>query len=596
MLREQIKKHGYVLTDGAMGTYYYEMTAGQGGSVELANLGHPNIIKKIHEQYIEAGATLIRTNSFNGNRRVLNVSVKVQESLLKEAYHIAKEAIGNSDVEIFASIGPIPDDGDEEGQVFNEYKEIIDVFIKEGAQNFLFETFSQSLHLKELSEYIKKKVAGATVMTQFAVDATGHTKQGVPVSKLLREIQKIDTIDYYGLNCGTGPMHMNRIIRELLKKGIEVQSALPNAGYPHIVDERTVYPGNPLYFSELMADMKSLGVSIIGGCCGTTPAHTKSIKEALRQFVNEKASVHIDIEENKVRKPRIKESKENTILHKMSGDAPVIMVELDPPYGINIDKIMDGARVLKECGTDMITIADSPLGRPRADAATIGAKIKREIGIDVMPHLCCRDKNVIGLKSKILGSHIDGIRHILAVTGDPVPSANRGEIKGVFNLNSFKLMEMIKEINEELLDEEPIITAGALDLNAGDIDKLMKRTLKKKRAGAQFFLTQPIYDAYSIQRLKKIKDETDLHILAGIMPLVSLRNALYLNNEVPGILIPEVDINRFSKNMSREEAEVVGVDMAVNLCRELRDIADGFYFMAPFNRASMIKDIITQIK
>lgn len=588
MIQRQIKKQGYVLMDGAMGTYYYEKTAGEGGMAELANLTNPSLIEDIHREYIEAGANLIRTNTFCASRQLLGVDKAKQAQILKAGYQIAKKAVGQGDVQVYCSIGPLPEEGEDEAILLEEYKEILDSFMSVGATGFIFETWGQVAYLDEITSYIKEKNSEAHIIAQFALDATGHTRQGLSAVKIHQKLEGIKSIDLWGLNCGVGPMHMSKIIKDLATKGITVSTALPNAGYPYVENERTIYPGNPRYFAEVMKGIKEQGVYMVGGCCGTTPEHIRAMKTALHGVV---------VKQEKIKRPsevqpkqKVKEG--SAILEKLQKGEKVIMVELDPPYSPEVGKIMAGAKCLKECGADLITIADSPLGRPRADATMIGAKIIREVGIDVMPHVCCRDKNVIGLKSKILGLHMEGMRHLLAVTGDPVPSANRGEIKGVFNINSIKLVEMIGEMNQELFEEDPILCGSALNLNAKNIDALYKRTLRKQESGTEFFLTQPIYDDESIEKLRILKERHPFKIIAGIMPLVSLRNAMYLNNEVPGIDIPDSYINLFHSEMSREEAEDVGVGMAVDLAKKLDGLADGYYFMTPFNRATMIKKII----
>ncbi|WP_105618271.1 bifunctional homocysteine S-methyltransferase/methylenetetrahydrofolate reductase [Vallitalea okinawensis] len=592
MIKDYIEQKGLVVTDGAMGTYFYELTNGKDTMAEWANIYQADVIEKIHNQYIKAGAKLIRTNTFSANRKALKVDDAQLESIIKEGYRIAEKAAMNEEVLIAADIGPILEEEESFQELYDQYQFIVDTFINTGAKLFLFETFSSAKYLKEITEYIKNKVNDAVIITQFAIDSTGHTQQGIAAEKLFREVVKIDTIDYYGLNCGVGPTHMHKLVKGLVKKGFSISTVLPNAGYPRLENGRMVYPGNPLYFAGMMKEISTLGPVFLGGCCGTTPEHIRIITKELMSIKHEKV-VH-DIETHITSQQFA--PNENMFMNRLKQGKKTLLVELDPPYSCDLSKVLKGAKVLKDAGVHLITIADSPLGRARVDSITVASIINRQIGIDVMPHVCCRDTNIIGLKSKLLGCHIEGVRQILAVTGDPVPSVDRGEIKGVFNINAVKLMQLITELNEEIFNADPLYYGGALNLNTENIQKQMNRLHKKEDAGASYYLTQPIYSEEAIANLKYLKEKTDFKILAGIMPLVSLRNALYLSNEVPGIDIPERYIDLFNRDITKEEAIATGRQIAIDLAKEVIPYADGLYFIAPFNRATMISDIIKELK
>jgi homocysteine S-methyltransferase len=234
------------------------------------------------------------------------------------------------------------------------------------------------------------------------------------------------------------------------------------------------------------------------------------------------------------------------------------------------------------------------MSKVRVDSISIAAKIKREVGIDTMPHICCRDKNINAIRSGLLAAHIEGIRNILAVTGDPVSTEERGSIKGVFNLNSFKLVNLISQMNDEVFNKDIMRIGGALNLNVKNKQMEVDRMCKKVENGATLFLTQPIYDDETIEFLKEMKRE-NVKILGGILPIVNYRNAQFLNNELPGVHIPEKYINRFHKEMSKEEAEKVGIEMAVEITNKIKPYVDGIYFMTPFNRVNMIIEIIEKI-
>ena len=370
-------------------------------------------------------------------------------------------------------------------------------------------------------------------------------------------------------------------------------SALPNASYPEIINEKMVYVYNPDYFANIVADIKVLGAKILGGCCGTTPEHIKSISDRIEICEIKEIEKERMKQVEKIKKE--KQKKSSNFLKKIQREEFVIAVELDPPYDTSIEGLMESARVCKENGVDIITVADSPRAIARVDSMMMASKIKREIDIDVIPHLCCRDKNVNALKSGILAAHIEDVRNILVITGDPILDIDKISTKSVFNLNSYKLIEMIDDMNKEIFKQEPINIGGALNLNVRCKEAEIKRMMKKVDKGANIFFTQPIFDETAIDFLSKMKKNKDIRILGGIMPIVNYRNAQFLNNEVPGIEIPQKYVDRFDPDMSKREAEQVGIELAVELANNLREHVDGLYFINPFNRIEMIMKILQRL-
>ncbi|MBC2582147.1 bifunctional homocysteine S-methyltransferase/methylenetetrahydrofolate reductase [Clostridium sp. DJ247] len=584
-------KNNILITDGAMGTYYSELTGDNVFNCEFANIEKPEIIKNIHISYIEAGAKLIRTNTFSANSLNLGISREKIKELINAGYNIAKEATKGKDIFIAASIGPISNSmSDKNGiDILDEYKFVVDAFIEAGGHIFLFETFSNLNYLEEISDYIKQKNNNAFIIVQFAIMPDGFTRDGISINRIVEEVKLIKNVNIYGFNCGSGPAHLYKSLKKL-HISEDIISVLPNASYPELINERTIYVNNPEYFAEKMIDIKNLGVKILGGCCGTTPDH---IKELTKRLLNHNNKDFTDSEVKLITKETvIKQS--NIFQDKLLRNEFVIAVELDPPFDTSIDKIIQGAKICKENGIDLITIADSPMSKVRVDSISIAAKIKREIEIDTMPHICCRDKNVNAIRSGLLAAHIEGIRNVLAVTGDPVPAEDRMATKSVFNLNSFKLIDLISEMNNEVFVEDGISIGGALNLNVLNKESEVARMCKKSENGATFFLTQPIYDEETIEFLKNLKKK-NVKILGGILPIVSYRNAQFLNNELPGVHIPEIYINRFHKDMSKEEAEEVGIEMAVEIGNKIKPYVDGIYFMTPFNRVQMIIKIIEKM-
>jgi len=592
MIKEYLKNN-VLISDGAMGTYYSELTGNDASYCEFANLNDKDIIKKIHDEYIKAGAKLIRTNTFSANTHDLGVSKDRLSDIIKSGINIAKEATKNVSVFIGASIGPIKEDNLDESnnEILNEYKFIVDCFLANGINVFVFETFSNYNYLKEIGEYIKNKNSDSFILTQFAVKPDGFTRDGLSATKLVKEVKNIKYIDAYGFNCGSGPAHICDIVKKI-NIGNDIVSALPNAGYPEIIHERTVYPNNPTYFAKRVNDIKSLGASIVGGCCGTNPNYIKELASLIDE--NSKVANTIIISEEKVKE--YEKKAKNTFKDKLDNNEFVVAIELSAPIDTDISKVISGAKICKENNIDLVTVPDSPMSKVRADSTIIASKIKREIGIEAMPHICCRDKNTNAIRSSLIGSHIEDIRNVLAITGDPISDASKVETKSVFNLNSFRLMELIEDMNAEFFKEDNIFVGGALNLNVLNKEVEFNRMLKKIDKGAKFFLTQPVYDDEAIEFLKKIKERTNVKILAGLLPVVSYRNAVFLNNELPGVTIPDKYVKMFSENMSKEEAQEIGVKITVEIGKKLKGISDGLYFITPFNRVSMLIEIIKQIK
>lgn len=582
-----------LLADGAMGTYYSQITGKDAAFSELANETEPEVIRAIHEEYIQAGARLIRTNTFSANTLALDVSREQLKGIIGKGYEIALQAARGKEVFIAADMGPIPEmtSGKKEVDpkfILDEYHFIVDAFIEVGADIFVLETLSSTDYLREVTEYIKSKNDQAFILVQFATTVDGYTRRGISISRIIKEVKSIPFIDAYGFNCGAGPAHLYQNIKAFNFSG-DIVSAMPNAGYPEIVHQRTVYTQNPEYFSNIMMDVARLGVKIVGGCCGTTPLHISKMRDKLAEFTGEKRRASAP-----VRKAWHIAVHKNDFYPRLAEEKFPVVVELDPPFDVSVEKVMEGAAILKQNGVAAVTVADSPLARPRLNSMMLAAKIKREVGIEVIPHLCCRDHNLIGLKSLLLAGYVEGIRNLLIVTGDPIPGAEKSSVKSVFDLNSFKLMALIQEMNSELFSQDPYIVGGALNLNVQNRDAEISRMERKVENGARFFLTQPIFASEVIEYLAGLKARKKVKILGGVMPIVSYKNALFLSNEIPGISIPSYYIERFRPDMDRQEAEETGIEIAVELINSIKRYVDGLYLVTPFNRVNMVVRILKE--
>lgn len=582
-IQDKLKKNK-LLFDGAFGTYYAQVYDTK-ELPELANTEHPEWVLRIHKEYIDAGAQIIRTNTFASNTVSLGMPRESVRENIRCAYRLASGAAKDKNIYVAADIGQITYDNHMSFDAAKEYTEICRTFLEEGADIFVFETFSDIEDIREAIEFIGNK---AFVIIQFSVNQYGYTHSGLSARKLVECAERLDYIDAVGFNCGVGSAHMQKIINSCTFSGKKFRTALPNAGYPQYVESRMIFDNqNTEYFVSKMCDIASDGADIIGGCCGTTPEYISRMSESICFAQPQKTAVEVISE---------KESavKEDSSFFCGKHGKKLIAVELAPPLGSDDKQLMDAAHLLKQSGTDVLTFPDSPSGRTRADSILMAEKVSRETGMCVMPHICCRDKNAIAMRSQILGAYINRIRNFLVVTGDPIPSIVRGSVKSVFNFDSVGLMRIMKEMSEEQFKEATICYGGAINQGRKNLDVEIQRVKKKMQAGASFFMTQPVSTKDGAECVRRIKNETGARILCGIMPFVSLKNALFMKNEMTGIEVSDEVLARYHKDMTKEEGEQTGIELAKEIIALTEDFADGYYFSFPFNRVHMLEKILDE--
>lgn len=591
-IREYLKK-SKLIADGSFGTYYSQKYKTV-DIPEYANITAPQRISEIHTEYINSGAKLIRTNTFASNTYSLDCSIEQVKENIKAAYKIAKEAVEQSGKEVFiaGNIGPVPAVFQPDFEaVEEEYYQIAKTFIDEGADILCFETFTQSEHIMPAIKRIKEE-CNPFIIVQFCVNQYGYSEAGESAERLVSETAFSKCVDAVGLNCGVGPAHMQQILSRINLNNNCFVTAMPNAGYPLLVRNRVKYADNPIYFASKVNDMALLGADIIGGCCGTTPDYIREVAKTVDLTPTVKSDETSANNENE--KPVIKKS----FFRNADGtikDKKLIAVELAPPFGADDKKLLEAAHMLKGLGVDVLTFPDSPSGRTRIDSVLMAQKVKNVTGFEVMPHICCRDKNAIAVRSTFLGASINGINNFLIITGDPIPVMARQVVKSVFNFDSVGLMRIADEMNSEALKDSPLTYGGAINQSRRRIESEIKRVQKKMEAGAEFFLTQPVFTAEDAERLRRVKEETGARILCGIMPLVSRKNALFMKNEISGVNVTDEVIERYPENADREDGENVGVELAKEMIAATRDFADGYYFSFPFNRTYLLKRIIEEL-
>ncbi|MGI5892044.1 MAG: bifunctional homocysteine S-methyltransferase/methylenetetrahydrofolate reductase [Bacillota bacterium] len=573
-----------ILFDGAMGTYISQKYNINITQSEYENIRHPEHVLKIHKEYIEAGADAIKTNTFFANTVAYGIPFVEITKIIDAGCQIAKQAAQGSDVLVFADIGPIASD---EKTVITEYQNIITRFLHNGINYFLLETFDDYEILITLAQYIKKLASDAYVIAECTVAPDKYSKSGVSANRIIENLYPVPEIDAYGFNCTCGPLHLLNIISEIDFKDKPV-SIMPNAGYPSIASGRTVFETAPDYFAEQLLKIKNNGVKFIGGCCGTTPIYIKKVRQLLLSGKYEKV-------ERKIPIPSKSQKAFDIVAAKKAENHKLIAVELDPPMNADVDFFLESANKLYKAGADLITIADCPIARARVDSSLMAAKLKREFSIEAMPHLTCRDRNINATKALLLGLNTEGVHNVLVVTGDSVPSGQRTEVKSVFNFNSIKLAAFISDLNSNIFSQHPFNIMAALNINAANFPKELERAQKKEQAGVTSFLTQPIYDDKAAQNLLLAKKSLKAHLLSGIMPIVSYKNACFINNEIAGISIPEEILLRY-KDTEPQEAAQLAVEISIEIIEKIQDITDGYYLIVPLQRVDIICQLIDRIK
>lgn len=579
-IREFLHNHT-LLFDGAMGTYLAQQFRSFATKCEQLNIDAPERVLAVHRAYLLAGANAVKTNTFGANRAALACTGDDLRRVITAGWQLANRAAAEvgTNAYIFADIGPIPPEA--ACDTAAAYREIIDIFIELGCTNFLFETFPGADGLADIAAYIKSQLADAFIITSFAVQPDGFTVTGESGATLYAAMQD-SPVDAVGFNCVSGPYHLKEYIKTL-PTGRKLLSVMPNAGYPTVISNRTHFGSNPAYFADQIVQIATLGAKIVGGCCGTTPEHIAAIADAV--------DLAAPISESPITPTPAAKAQPlpNHFRTKAEAGQKLIAVELEPPAAPDMQTFMQKAEVLKSCGVDIITVPDCPIGRARMDSSLLACKLKRELNVDVLPHLTCRDRNLNAIKALLLGLSAENVNNVLIITGDPIPTAQRDEIKSVFNFNSRMLARYIHSLNYSELTT-PFYICGALNVNALNFDVQLKLAQEKIAGGVQMLLTQPILSEEAFNNLIRAKQELPAKILAGIMPVMSHRNAMFMNNEVAGITVcPE--ICALYEGKTRDEGRALAVRIGTEIAKAALPHADGLYMISPFNRVDVIADI-----
>ena len=598
--------------DGAMGTLLYERGVPFHVNTESVNLETPGRVAEVHREYIAAGARLIETNTYGANRLKLGkfgLDGRAAEICAAGA-RIAREAAEACDAVVYVAgaVGPLlPTEVGStlpktEAEIRAAFEEQVVALAEEGVDLIALETFS---NLEELliALAVTKEKTGLPVGCQLAFVERGHTYHGAEAKAALVRLEEAGA-DFVGANCGRGPKAAIDVIREMARTSELPLAAFPNAGFPQFREGRYYYLMTPEYLAESAKDLVAAGANLVGGCCGTTPAEIEVMAQAiagLSPATREVATAPAEPKKKKAKKEIPSAPHEPHFLdagHKR----PLILCEIDSPKGMRIKKPLEGMQSLIAAGADTITIGDSPLAILRMQNVPVAYKLREATGIDPIIHVSCRDRNLIGMQSYLMGAHLLGVRTILALTGDPARVGNQPSASSVYDLNSFGLLELIGKMNEGLNHAGnsiglkcDFIPGVAFNPNVRRLDAQVRRLERKVAIGARFAMTQPVF---SVEKARQVYEKTEhiegLEIMIGLFPLTSWRNAEYLHNEVPGIEVPE-DVRKRLRPLGDD-----GLEEGLQVCREiiddLFDTAPGFYIIAPFNKAPIARTLVEHIR
>ncbi len=593
-------KQGVLIADGAMGTLLYEQGIPKGHCYDELNLSNPKLIREIHKAYLDAGAEIIETNTFGANEYILSkyydLGKKSKEINYKGA-KIAKEMCrGNSrtaPIFVAGGVGPITRPLESwEKLKSSEIKEIftsqILALLEGGVDLIILETMA-SLDELVLGFQAAKAICKLPIICQLSFTEDGRTILGTdPVEAAIRLDE--EGVQIMGINCGIGPQSVYESIQRMGHITQAILSAQPNAGRANWTGEKFVYPATPEYFADYAKRYVNSGVSIIGGCCGTTPAHISAIKNAVGSLTPKPRKVtQINVKTRVKPILKINENKTHSSLQKKLKENFILSLEIEPPKSPSLEKELLVAKNFKTLGGDCINVSDNPMARLRMSPIPLAHIIQDNVDIDVILHFTCRDRNLLAIQSDLIGMHALGIHNILALTGDPPSVGDYPFATAVFEINSEGLVEIINSLNQgtDWLGN-PISAPTSFFVGVASSLDGLAHTKKKIDKGARFIQTQPIFDIENFQKfVGAVREPPNIPVIAGILVLGSLRQAQFIQNEVPGITIPDSIMDRMQKGASNE-----GVFIARELLEELRKFSNGVCIMIPGGKYELVEEIL----
>lgn len=604
-------KSSILLFDGGMGTEIYKRGVFINKCYEELNLTNKYLVSNIYQDYLDAGSDIISTNTFGANR------VKLEKySLADKLYDInfssakiAKELVKENQF-VAASIGPLGSQIEPLGPLsFQEAKDEFSIQLKPlldaGVDLILFETFINQDELRSAVE-ASKELSQVPIVAQLTIDDDGATLLGTDIKTTITHFEEIGA-DVIGVNCTVGPRSMLNWLEKARKLTDIPISVMPNAGKPENINGRNIYLTSPEYLGEYAKHFANAGANIIGGCCGTGPEHIKKMKNMLSSinrgelFTNKKKQIKVSEE---IKLQMIPLEKRSNLGNSVTNKKFVKFVELLAPRGIDYSKVLERSQKMKDYGIDVINIPDGPRASARMSASALAILLQNKVGIETVLHFVCRDKNIIGIQSDLMGFYSLGLKNILAITGDPPKLGTYPDATAVYDVDAIGLVNIINRLNHgEDLAGDPIGKPTGFTIGVGcnpgavDLKKEIDRLYWKMDAGAEYVITQPIFDTKKFYEFLNKISHIKIPIIAGIWPLVSIRNAEFMNNEVPGVDVPDDILAKMRKYEGDKEGSLkMGIEIAVNSLDTLKEDLQGVQISAPFGRVSTVIDILNNFR
>ncbi|MFZ0806634.1 MAG: bifunctional homocysteine S-methyltransferase/methylenetetrahydrofolate reductase [Candidatus Sulfotelmatobacter sp.] len=600
-------KHSPVLCDGAMGTLLYAKGIFINRSYDELNLSQPDLIRGIHHEYLQAGAEIIETNTFGGNSFRLgrhSLADKVRD-VNRSGARLAREAAKSFDVWVAGSVGPLGTRIEPLGKTsFQEardaFREQIEALVEGGVDLLILETFGYLEEIHQAMLAAKDVKASLPIIAQVTIDEDGNCLDGSDPETFAPKLAEWGA-DVIGCNCSVGPVAMLDAMERVRAATSLPLSAQPNAGIPRSVDGRNIYLCSPEYMASYARKFVAAGVRVVGGCCGTTPEHIKTMKSALRagEARGRTAATHAGTSQATPKAMSAVPLEERSLLgRRLARSEFLTMVEIVPPKGIDIRKEVEGARFLKSVGVDAVNVPDSPRASARMSNQALSLLIQREVGIDAILHYTCRDRNVLCIQSDLLGAAAVGIKNLICITGDPPKMGNYPDATAVFDVDAIGLVNIVHNLNRGLdLGGNPIGAGTGFVIGVGanpgitDLDEEVRRFEFKVEAGADYVVTQPVFDLRLLENFLRRIEHCRIPVIAGIWPLISVRNAEFMKNELR-VSVPDSILERMARAQNPEAARSEGVAIAREMLIAARQMVQGAQISAPLGRYSSAVDVL----
>jgi methionine synthase / methylenetetrahydrofolate reductase(NADPH) len=598
--------------DGAMGSLLYERGVFVTQSFEQLNVARPEIVAKIHEDYVTAGAQVIETNTFGANSFCLDrhgLGDQVRAYNVAGA-RLARKAAGE-DVWVAGSIGPtglVPGVATraELDQVGATFAEQAAALVEGGVDLFVLETFRHLEEIRIAIEAARRAAAGLPIIASMAFNASETAADGSTPEQIATMLRDWGA-DVIGVNCGDGPQLALAVAERMRGAGIPL-CVQPNAGLPRTVDGRLLYMATPEYFDVFARRTIQLGATMVGGCCGTTPEHVHWMAKSGRMLTDR----HVEVVRPSAARAAevvpvlapIPLAERSAFAAKIAAGTFVVSVEVNPAPGLDPSKALEGAKMLLASGVDIVNVADAPRAMARMSNLAFCALLLERYGIQPILHVCGRDRNLLGQMAHLLGAHAIGIRNLVIITGDPPKVGDYPEATAVYDLDAIGLLQMASNMNRGIDPagkplpggQTSFLLATGLEPGAADLDKEIQRLERKKAAGAELVMTQPIFQIDLLEEVLQRIAHLELPVLVGVLPLVSYKNAEFLHNEVPGMQIPEAIRERMRKTPGGEAARKEGVKIAREMLFAVRDRVQGAYLMPPLGRYELALQVLDGLK